>query len=134
MNWYIKNNYCNRTIVKQFKMLKSFLRWVSRNGYVIQPGVLEFKPKLKVIPKAVTFLKYKELMYFFHYEYPKEKEHLSKARDMFCFMAFTSLRYSDLAALKPVNLVDGYLDFCTEKTDDKLHIALNEHAMKIIEK
>lgn len=134
MNWYIKNNYCNRTIVKQFKMLKSFLRWVSRNGYVIQPGVLEFKPKLKVIPKAVTFLKYKELMHFFHYEYPKEKEHLSKARDMFCFMAFTSLRYSDLAALKPVNLVDGYLDFCTEKTDDKLHIALNEHAMKIIEK
>lgn len=72
-------------------------------------------------------------MHFFHYEYPKEKEHLSKARDMFCFMAFTSLRYSDLAALKPVNLVDGYLDFCTEKTDDKLHIALNEHAMKIIE-
>lgn len=134
MNWYIKNNYCNHTIVKQFKMLKSFLRWVSRNGYVIQSGVLEFKPKLKVIPKAVTFLKYKELMHFFHYEYPKEKEHLSKARDMFCFMAFTSLRYSDLAALKPVNLVDGYLDFCTEKTDDKLHIALNEHAMKIIKK
>ena len=134
MNWYIKNNYCNRTIVKQFKMLKSFLHWISRNGYVIQPGVLEFKPKLKVIPKAVTFLKYKELMHFFHFEFPKEKEYLSKARDMFCFMAFTSLRYSDLVALKPVNLVDGYLDFCTEKTDDKLHIALNEHAQQIIEK
>ena len=134
MNWYIKNNYCNRTIVKQFKMLKSFLHWISRNGYVIQPGVLEFKPKLKVIPKAVTFLKYKELMHFFHFEFPKEKEYLSKARDMFCFMAFTSLRYSDLAALRPVNLVDGYLDFCTEKTDDKLHIALNEHAQRIIDK
>lgn len=134
MNWYIKNDYRNRTIVKQFRILKSFLRWVSRNGYVIQPGVLEFKPKLKVIPKAVTFLKYKELMHFFHFEFPKEKEYLSKARDMFCFMAFTSLRYSDLAALKPVNLVDGYLDFCTEKTDDKLHIALNEHAQQIIEK
>lgn len=134
MNWYIKNDYRNRTIVKQFRILKSFLRWVSRNGYVIQPGVLEFKPKLKVIPKAVTFLKYKELMHFFHFEFPKEKEYLSKARDMFCFMAFTSLRYSDLAALRPVNLVDGYLDFCTEKTDDKLHIALNEHAQQIIEK
>lgn len=134
MNWYIKNDYRNRTIVKQFRILKSFLRWVSRNGYVIQPGVLEFKPKLKVIPKAVTFLKYKELMHFFHFEFPKEKEYLSKARDMFCFMAFTSLRYSDLAALKPVNLVDGYLDFCTEKTDDKLHIALNEHAQRIIDK
>ena len=134
MNWYIKNDYRNRTIVKQLSMLKSFLRWVSRNGYVIQPGVLEFKPKLKVIPKAVTFLKYKELMHFFHFEFPKEREYLSRARDMFCFMAFTSLRYSDLAALKPANIVDGCLDFCTEKTDDKLHIVLNEHAQRIIDK
>ena len=134
VGWYIKNDYCNRTIQKQIRILKSFLRWVSRHGYTINSGVLEFKLRLKVIPRTVTFLKYKELMHFFHYEFPKEKEYLSKARDMFCFMAFTSLRYSDLAALKPVNLVDGYLDFCTEKTDDKLHIALNEHAMKIIEK
>lgn len=134
MNWYVKNDYRNRTIVKQFRILKSFLRWVSRNGYTIKPGVLEFKPKLKVIPKAVTFLKYKELIHFFHFEFPKEKEYLSKARDMFCFMAFTSLRYSDLAALRSVNIVDGCLDFCTEKTDDKLHIALNEHAQKILDK
>ncbi len=133
-NWYINNDYCNRTIVKQFRILKSFLRWISKNGYVIQPGVLEFKPKLKVIPKVVTFLKYKELMHFFEYEFPKEKEYLSKARDMFCFMAFTSLRYSDLAKLRPSNVIDGYLDFCTEKTDDKLRIALNEHAQKIIDK
>ena len=134
VGWYIKNDYCNRTIQKQIRILKSFLRWVSRHGYTINSGVLEFKLRLKVIPRTVTFLKYKELMHFFHFEFPKEKEYLSKARDMFCFMAFTSLRYSDLAALKPVNLVDGCLDFCTEKTDDKLHIALNEHAMKIIEK
>ena len=133
-NWYINNDYCNRTIVKQFRILKSFLRWISKNGYIIQPGVLEFKPKLKVIPKVVTFLKYKELMHFFEYEFPKEKEYLSKARDMFCFMAFTSLRYSDLAKLRPSNVIDGYLDFCTEKTDDKLRIALNEHAQKIIDK
>ena len=134
VGWYIKNDYCNRTIQKQIRILKSFLRWVSRHGYTINSGVLEFKLRLKVIPRTVTFLKYKELMHFFHYEFPKEKEYLSKARDMFCFMAFTSLRYSDLAALKPVNLVEGCLDFCTEKTDDKLHIALNEHAQQIIEK
>ena len=133
-NWYIKYDYCNRTIQKQFKILKSFLRWISKNGYTIQPGVLEFKPKLKVIPKTVTSLKFKELMHFYHYEYPREKEYLSKARDMFCFMAFTSLRYSDLAALRPVNIVDGYLDICTEKTDDKLHISLNEYAQEILDK
>ena len=73
-------------------------------------------------------------MHFFRFEFPREKAYLSKARDMFCFMAFTSLRYSDLAALKPVNIVDGCLDFCTEKTDDKLHIALNEYAQEILDK
>ncbi|WP_018665961.1 site-specific integrase [Bacteroides gallinarum] len=134
VRWYVKNDYCNRTIQKQFKIMKSFLRWSLKNGYNVQSGVLEFKPKLKVIPKIVTFLKYKELMHFFNFEFPKEKEYLSKARDMFCFMAFTSLRYSDLAALKPSNITDGYLDLCTEKTDDKLHIAINEHAQKIIDK
>lgn len=134
VRWYVKNDYCNRTIQKQFKIVKSFFRWVSKQGYSIQSGVLEFKPKLKVIPKVVTFLKYKELMHFFEYEFPKEKEYLSKARDMFCFMAFTSLRYSDLAKLRPSNIIDGYLDFCTEKTDDRLHIALTEHAQKIIDK
>ena len=133
-NWYVKNDYRNRTILKQFGMLKSFLRWISKNGYNIQPGVLEFKPKLKVIPKVVTFLKYKELMHFFHFEFPHEKAYLSKARDMFCFMAFTSLRYSDLAALRPANIVDGRLEICTEKTDDKLYITLNEHAQKILDK
>lgn len=65
---------------------------------------------------------------------PKEGNWGDQIRHMFCFMAFTSLRYSDLAALKPSNLIDGCLDFCTEKTDDKLHIVLNEHAMKILDK
>lgn len=132
--WYVRNDYCNRTIQKQFRIVKSFLRWASRHGYSLQSGVLDFKPNLKVIPRTVTFLKYKELMHFMEYEFPEDKEYLSKARDMFCFMAFTSLRYSDLAALKPSNLIDGCLDFCTEKTDDKLHIVLNEHAMKILDK
>ena len=40
MNWYIKNNYCNRTIVKQFKMLKSFLRWFPEMAICNKPGVL----------------------------------------------------------------------------------------------
>lgn len=134
VQWYVKNDYCNRTIQKQFRILKSFLRWISRNGYTIQPGVLEFKLNLKVIPRTVTFLKYKELINFFEYEFPEGKEYLSRARDMFCFMAFTSLRYSDLAKLRPSNIIDGYLDICTEKTDDRLHISLNEYAQEIIDK
>jgi len=134
VDWYTKNEYCNRTIQKQIRILKSFLRWVVRHGYSIPSGVLDFKINLRVVHRTVTFLKYKELMHFFNFQFPPEKEYLSKARDMFCFMAFTSLRYSDLAALKPVNIVDGRLEICTEKTDDKLYITLNEYAQQLIDK
>lgn len=41
VNWYIKNDYHNYTITKQFRTLKSFLRWAVRHGYKIQSGVLE---------------------------------------------------------------------------------------------
>lgn len=134
VDWYAKNEYCNRTIQKQIRILKSFLRWVAKQGYSIQSDILAYKTNLKVVRRSVTFLKYKELMYFFNFEFPSEKGYLSKARDMFCFMAFTSLRYSDLAALRPANIVDGRLEICTEKTDDKLYITLNEHAQKILDK
>ena len=91
VNWYVKNGYHNYTITKQIRTLKSFLRWAIRQGYEIQQGVLEFKPNLKVVPRTVTFLKYKERMHFFNFQFPPEKEYLSKARDMFCFMAFKSV-------------------------------------------
>ena len=89
VNWYIKNDYHNYTIAKQLRTLKSFLRWAVRHGYTVQSGVLEFKPNLKMVHRTVTYLKYKELMHLCRFEFPREKAYLSKARDMFCFMAFT---------------------------------------------
>ena len=97
--WYVKNGYRNRTTVKQFRILKSFLRWIDANGYPVEQGVLSYKVNLTVTKKEVTFLKYKELLHFASFQFPKSKEYLDRARDMFCFMAFTSLRYSDLSAL-----------------------------------
>ena len=132
--WYVDNNYCNRTINKQIKMLKSCLRWLGRNGYTINKDALEFKPKLKVIPKTVTYLKYNELIHFMNYTFPEEQNYLTKARDMFCFMCFTSLRYSDLAALKHSHIVDSQIEMFSEKTDGKLIIPLIDQAKQIIEK
>lgn len=132
--WYVDNDYCNRTINKQIKMLKSCLRWLGRNGYTINKDALEFKPKLKVIPKTVTYLKYNELIHFMNYTFPEEQNYLTKARDMFCFMCFTSLRYSDLAALKHSHIVDGQIEMFSEKTDGKLIIPLIDQAKQILEK
>lgn len=134
VTWFLKNGYCNRTIHKQIKILKSCLRWLAKNGYNVNQEVYSFKPKLKVIPKTVTFLKYNELIHFMNYTFPEEQNYLTKARDMFCFMCFTSLRYSDLATLKHSHIVDGQIEMFSEKTDGKLIIPLVDQAKQIIEK
>lgn len=132
--WYVNNGYCNRTINKQLKTLKSCLRWLGRNGYPINKEALEFKPKLKVIPKTVTYLKYNELIHFMNYTFPENQAYLTKARDLFCFMCFTSLRYSDLVALKHSHIIDEQIEMFSEKTDGKLIIPLVNQAKQIIEK
>ena len=131
---YVKNGYRNRTTVKQFRILKSFLRWIAANGYLVEQGVLNYKVNLTVTKKEVTFLKYKELLHFASFQFPKNKEYLDRARDMFCFMAFTSLRYSDLRALKSVHILNGKIEMYTQKTNDKITIPIIENAQKIIDK
>ena len=45
VGWYIKNDYCNRTIQKQIRILKSFLRWVSRHGYPKSATIIQYTIK-----------------------------------------------------------------------------------------
>lgn len=132
--WYVSNGYKNRTINKQTVMIKSFLSWVDQQeGYSIPSAVLEFSTNLKVIPRTVTFLKYQELMAFYHY--PFQDEHLARARDLWCFMAFTSLRYSDLNALRHAHIIEGKrIEMFTQKTDGHISIPLSDNAIEIINK
>ena len=99
--WYIQNGYKNRTINKQVVMLKCFLRWMAQQeGVTIPEAVLNFNTNLKVMAKTVTFLHYDELMHFAQFRFENDDPRLTKARDLWCFMAFTSLRYSDLSNLR----------------------------------
>ena len=49
-------------------------------------------------------------------------------------MALTSLRYSDLRALKKANVSDEYMELYTQKTKDRIRIPIISHARKILEK
>ena len=133
-NWYVDKGYSNVTIKKQFQFIKSFLRWLQNEGYEIQPGVLDYTPNLTVVPKTVTFLKYQELMDFYKFKFGDDEKKLELVRDLFCFMAFTSLRYSDLENLKKANVFEDHLEICTQKTRDKLCIPLTKYAKEIINK
>jgi integrase len=135
-NWYIKNEYRNRTINKQITMLKGFLKWINtKDGYEVPSAVLSYETNLKVLPKTVTFLHYDELLHFAHFKFEDDKSgRLSRARDYWCFMAFTSLRISDLLRLSNVHIIDGRIEMFAKKTGEHLYIPLTNDALAIIDK
>lgn len=131
--WYIENGYKNRTVNKQIVMLKAFLKWINeQKGYMIPSAVLAYNTNLKVIRRTVTFLHYNELLHFANFHFKEER--LEKARDLWCFMAFTSLRYSDLCNLKTGHICDNRIDMMTQKTSDHISIPLIDGALAILEK
>ena len=134
-DWYVKNEYKNRTINKQVVMLKSFLKWINQqNGYSIPDDVLNFSTNLKVMRRTVTFLHYDELLRFSVFQFENDDERLTRARDLWCFMAFTSLRYSDLSNLKTGHITDDRIDMMAQKTSEHLSIPLTEGAISILKR
>ena len=133
-DWYVKNQYKNRTITKQFRFLKSFLRWMKANGYPVKESAIDCQVHLTVTKKNVTFLTFKELMQFYRFKFAPEHKYLDKARDMFCFMSFTSLRYSDLAQLKRANITSRGIELYTKKTSTPITIPIIDYAQEILDK
>lgn len=132
-DWYIDNGYKNRTINKQTTMLKCFLRWIDQqDGYSIPSNVLTFTTNLKVMKRTVTFLHYDELLKFSTFQFENGDERLTRARDLWCFMAFTSLRYSDLSNLKTGHINNNRIDMMTQKTSDHISIPLTDGAINIL--
>ncbi|MCS2715257.1 site-specific integrase [Bacteroides thetaiotaomicron] len=133
-NGKLQHKYRNTTINKYFEFLGWFLRWAAENGMLIHREVLKFNTCLKEIPTPVSFLNIEELMQFYNYQYPKKDGILELSRDMFCFMAFTSIRYSDLKSLCWSDIHGKIMEIVTEKTDERLQIELNDYALEILKK
>lgn len=148
---------CNmeeKTVQKHYNNLKWFLNWAIRKGYCQEEAVNKYRPKFKVLDKPVIFLTKEELLKLYTYEIPKngtkvklhdangeeyektvqEAGALAKTRDLFCFCAFTSLRYSDMAALKRTDIDGDKIYITTQKTNDRLPIDLSKNAKAILNK
>ena len=143
-----------KTVQKQFNNLKWFLNWAIRKGYCKEEYINKYRPKFKVLEKPVIFLTKEELLKLYNYEVPangtkvklidkdgqeyektiKEAGALVKTRDLFCFCAFTSLRYSDMASLKRIDIDGDKIYITTQKTNDRLPIDLSKNAKAILDK
>ena len=142
------------SVKKQYKNLVAFLNWCQAHGYAHLPDVATYHPVFKTPGKPVIFLTHEELMRLYNFELPKSGEKvkihdmsgreieeivqepgaLAKTRDLFCFCAFTSLRYSDMANVHRYDIKDGVLSVTTQKTNVALNIKLNSYAQAILDK
>ena len=142
------------SVKKQYKNLLWFMNWAIRKGYTKETTIQTYKPKFKLVEKPVIFLSREELMTVYNFQVPKngkkvklkdlngneytkiveEAGGLERARDLFCFCAFTSLRYSDMAELRRANIDGNIMHITTQKTHDSLDIDLNPMALAILDK
>lgn len=130
--WYVKRDYSSRTTQKLFVFLKGLLIWANDNGYKVSREALAYKPNLLVPKKRVIFLTEEELFHFYNFKFSELHSAWAKARDLFCFMCFTGLRYSDLEALCKSSIVGDCIDIYTKKTTDHLIIPLLPEAKEIL--
>jgi integrase len=124
----------NSTIGKQIGFMKWFLRWSFKKGYKSGNAYDTFKPKLKNTTKKVIFLTWDELTKLKEYQILPTKQYLERARDVFLFLCFTGLRYSDVFNLKRSDIKENHIEVTTVKTADSLIIELNNHSKAILDK
>lgn len=128
-----QRGYSNIVIKKNCRIFKWFLKWAKERGYIDIEVPKAININVKTIAKPVIFLEWKELMKIYEYKFEKWSE-MDKARDFFCFCCFTSLRYSDAAALRPAQIVNDIISLSTIKTDQPIQIELNKYSKAIYEK
>jgi integrase len=127
-----RHGLCDSTVAKQIGYLKWFLKWADLKGYLKCYDYRAFRPKLQTADKQVIFLDWDELMSVYHHEFSEGQKALEQVRDVFCFCAFTSLRYSDVAALRWSDVFDDHIAVTTQKTTDSLIIELNKYSSELI--
>lgn len=123
----------NSTIKKQLGFVKWFLNWTVDKEYPTNKAFKSFNPKLKEAQKQVIYLTQEELNKVRGLEIPDSKQYLERVRDVFLFCCYTSLRYSDVYALRKCDINDGKLSIITKKTHERLTFKLNDKALKILE-
>lgn len=120
----------NETTQMKIKKSKWFFRWLVGKGVLSDMSFAAYRDKLKSSSRVVVFLTWDELMNVYAHRF--SQPHLERVRDVFCFCCFTSLRYSDVHALRKVDIYDDAIHITTQKTNDALTIELNKYSRAIL--
>lgn len=137
IKYLLKKGLRNTTIQKLIAYLREYLRWGANNK--LYNGTLHntFRPRLKGTDghqKLIIYLTWEELQTLYTFKIPKNRQALERVRDMFCFMCFTSLRYSDVCNLTWADIKPGGIFIVTQKTTDAVIIEFNKYSEAILSK
>ena len=133
MDYLNTRNLENAVYMKKASVLRWFLNWCRKMGYIDNEDYKLHMPHLKCPQKEVIYLNWEELLQLYYFNYGSHYA-LDQARDVFCFCAFTGLRYSDAKRLKWSDVRGDHISIVTQKTSNALKIELNKYSRSIIEK
>lgn len=126
----------NRTSTVKIKLreFRFFLDWARTKGLCPRLDIDNFTPRLKTIERPVIFLTWPELMKVWNLQFKPNEAYLERARDLFCFLCFTGLRYSDLAKFEKSHISYDRVNGATLKTGSSINVELNDYSRAVIEK
>ena len=111
----VNQNFTNDTIGKNFSTLKTILNWLNDMGVETPKVYLKYKASQSTKVENLVLTE-EELNKFNHYQLNSNL--LTRAKDLFCFMAYTGQRWEDYESFKKSDVKQDTWTFYISKTKD----------------
>lgn len=124
----------NNSLVKYIKGLKEFMNFCTYDRDYNSKQNVEYAnfEANEVDKEQVYALEMDELMKLYNFEFKSKAQ--AEVRDVFCFMCFTGLRFSDARKVRRHDILPMGIQFFTKKTRKPYIIPLNKYAWSILKK
>lgn len=137
VEYLLAQGLANTTVAKNVELVRWFLRWAFKKGYYTGSLHEEWRPHFKGVDgmaREVIYLAWDELLHLYNFQLPPAKRHLARVRDVFCFLCFTGLRFSDVLKLRRSDVKPQYIQLVTQKTMECIKVELNKYSQAILER
>lgn len=122
----------NSSIHRELRFLFTFFRWLKRKGKYDGKIFETFDIRMKKAEGEIVFLTLDELLKLYTFDFSEGR--LAHIRDVFCFLCFSGLRFSDLQKLKKTDVKNGRMYVTTQKTSEAIEVELNKYTAEILER
>jgi integrase len=129
-----KKGYQYSTTYKAVNNLVWFLNWATDQGYNVYREYKQFYKLMNAPDEKASFLiflHWDELMRL--KEYKTDNRRMERVRDLFCFMCFAGVRFSDLQRLQREDLKEGEIALKRSGGGTRI-IPMNAYALEIRQK